>query len=214
MRKLVFILACGFALAITGAAVAAPAGPEGPANCTFANGITTCAQVGSPVQTGSTTSSPDVRTGCTTTTISYTTTTTYTAHHGTYNSSGEALSPPPSTSTQSTSTTQDCPTHGSVALNAGQSQDCSGAGQTGPTIGTVYYYESGSDVVLHVELTNATPSSDYYFAQKCVAYLHYGTTSATGTDSFDVTLAGAAGTTANFDYLDGGVYAETDSVTL
>jgi hypothetical protein len=99
-------------------------------------------------------------------------------------------------------------------LNAGQSQNCSGAGQTGPQIGTVYYYESGSDVVLHVELTNATSSSGYYFAQKCVAVLHTGMTTSSGTDSFDVTLPGAAGATENFDYFDGSVYAMTNSVTL
>ena len=101
-----------------------------------------------------------------------------------------------------------------MALNAGHSQGCSGAGQTGPLIGTVYYYESGPDVILHVELTNANPSSGYYFAQKCVAVLHTGVTSSSGADSFDVTLPGAAGATENFDYFDGTVYAMTNSVTL
>lgn len=81
-------------------------------------------------------------------------------------------------------------------------------------IGTVYYYESGPDVILHVELTNANPSSGYYFAQKCVAVLHTGVTSSSGADSFDVTLPGAAGATENFDYFDGTVYAMTNSVTL
>lgn len=101
-----------------------------------------------------------------------------------------------------------------LALNAGHSENCSGDGQTGPQIGAVYYYESGPDVVLHVELTNVNPSSGYYFAWKCVAVLHSGTTSASGTDTFDTTLAGAAGQTMNFDYYDGTVYGMTDSVTL
>lgn len=215
MRKIAVLITAGvFALAYTGAALATPNGPEGPGNCTFDKGVTTCSYVGQPVATGTSTSAPDARTGCTTTTSTYTTTTTYTSHHGTYNSQGEEVTAPQPTSTTSTSSSTSCPPHGSVALNAGHSQGCSGAGQTGPLIGTVYYYESGPDVILHVELTNANPSSGYYFAQKCVAVLHTGVTSSSGADSFDVTLPGAAGATENFDYFDGTVYAMTNSVTL
>jgi hypothetical protein len=195
------------------AAIAAPAGPEGPANCSFANGITTCGQAGSPVVTV-TTGAPDSRTGCVTTTTTTTTTTTYTAHHGTYNSHGTAAASPPASNSQSSSDSTSCPTHGSVALNSAHSSGCNDAGQNNTQIGTVYWYESGSDVLVHVEITSGAPSSGYYFAQKCVAILHSGTTSSSGSDTFDTTLPTAAGATMDFDYFDGSVYAETNTVTV
>jgi len=92
-------VAGAFAFGGTGSAIAAPAGPEGPANCSFSGGTTTCAQVGAPVVTTST-STDDA--GCTLTYDTTTITTTYSAHHGTYNSNGAAVAAPASTSSQST----------------------------------------------------------------------------------------------------------------
>ncbi len=162
-------------------------------------------------------SAPDARTGCVTTTTTTTTTTTYTAHRGTYNSNGAATSAPPPTTTSSSTQSEDCPVHGSVALNlAPGSISCSGAGQTNTQIGTVYYYRSGpndQNVTLHVEVTDGTPNSGYYFANKCKAQLAAGTTDGNGDTTFDTVLLGAAGTQANFDYSDG-VYGMTDTVNL
>lgn len=93
-------VAGAFALGGAGSALAAPAGPEGPANCSFTGGTTTCANVGAPVVTTST-SSPD-QNGCTTTSETTTTTTTYSAHRGTYNSNGTSVAAPANTSTSST----------------------------------------------------------------------------------------------------------------
>lgn len=93
-------VAGAFAFGGTGSALAAPAGPEGPANCSFGGGTTTCAHVGDPVVTTST-SSPD-QNGCTTTSETTTTTTTYSAHRGTYNSNGTSVAAPADTSTSST----------------------------------------------------------------------------------------------------------------
>ena len=43
MRKIAVLITAGvFALAYTGAALATPTGPEGPGNCTFDKGVTTC----------------------------------------------------------------------------------------------------------------------------------------------------------------------------
>ena len=88
--------------------MAAPAGPEGPSNCTFEKGTTTCSHVGDPVVTTST-SSPDPTTGCKTTTTTTTITTSYSAHRGTYNSHGKQLADPPSTSTESSTSSEECP---------------------------------------------------------------------------------------------------------
>ncbi|RHW22755.1 hypothetical protein D0Z08_31365 [Nocardioides immobilis] len=85
---------------------------------------------------------------------------------------------------------------------------------TDTQIGTVYFYENGPDVVLHVELTEATPNSPYYFAHACVAFLHTGVTNGDGDDSFDTVLPNAAGTQVNFDYRDSAIYAQTGPVTL
>lgn len=105
-----------------GAAVAAPAGAESPSNCTFSKGTTTCGTDGASVSTP-TTSGPDAN-GCTTTTTVTTVTTTYTAHHGTYNSHGEAVtSPPSSTRTTGTVISQTCPTNTPTAA-----QICLGQG--------------------------------------------------------------------------------------
>lgn len=95
-----------FVVGGAGNAIAAPAGPEGPANCTFSNGATTCASVGDPVVTQSS-SSPAA--GCTTTKTTTTFTTTYSSHRGTYNSNGKVLAAPPSStaSTESSKTTCD-----------------------------------------------------------------------------------------------------------
>ena len=92
------------AIAVTafaaGPALAAPSGPEGPSNCSFSNGTTTCAYVGDPVVTYSTTD-PDAN-GCTTTYKTTTVTTSSTAHRGTYNSNGTPVEAPADTSTSET----------------------------------------------------------------------------------------------------------------
>lgn len=93
-------VAGAFAFGGAASAIAAPDGPEGPANCTFSNGTTTCAHVGAPVVTTST-SAPD-QNECTTTSETATTTTTYSAHRGTYNSNGTSVAAPADTSTSST----------------------------------------------------------------------------------------------------------------
>lgn len=211
------LAALGFVLTSPIAAMAAPSGPEGPDNCTFDKGVTTCAQPDAPVVTESS-SAPDSRTGCVTVTTTTTTTTTYTAHRGTYNSSGSAVTAPPPANSSSSTQSQECPVHGSVGLYAADRSGatCEGVGHTDADtqIGTVYFYESGPNVVLHVELTEATPNSPYYFAHTCVAFLHNGVTNSDGDDSFDTVLPNAAGTQVNFDYLDSAIYAQTGPVTL
>jgi hypothetical protein len=92
-------VAGAFAFGGTGSALAAPAGSEGPENCTFSKGTTTCAHVGDPVVTTSTSTDGA---GCTLTHKTTTITTTYSAHRGTYNSNGKAVPAPASTSTEST----------------------------------------------------------------------------------------------------------------
>lgn len=86
-------------LSATGTALAAPAGSESPSNCTFSKGTTTCSHVGDPVVT---TSTGTDGAGCTLTYKTTTIPTTYSAHRGTYNSAGEAVPAPASTSTEST----------------------------------------------------------------------------------------------------------------
>jgi len=100
MLRHVFLAAIAGAALAAAPALAAPAGPEGPSSCSFSNGTTTCAHVGAPVVTTSTTS-PD-QNGCTTTSETTTTTTSYSAHRGTYNSNGTSVSAPADTSTSST----------------------------------------------------------------------------------------------------------------
>jgi hypothetical protein len=120
--KFLCSLAVAGAFAFGGAAnaFAAPAGPEGPASCSFSGGATTCAHVGAPVVTSSTTS-PD-QNGCTTTNETTTTTTTYSAHRGTYNSNGTSVAAPADTSTSSTrEVSHDCPPSGASAEQACES---------------------------------------------------------------------------------------------
>jgi hypothetical protein len=198
MRRIAVLITAGvFALACAGTALAAPSGPEGPGNCTFANGVTTCSHVGQPVVT-TTTSSPDVRTGCTTTTTTTTTTTSYTAHHGTYNSSGEEVTPPADMTSSTTSDSTNCPPHGSVDFGAANT----GAPVSGPSLGTVYWYVSGSNVHTHAELTNRVPNARTAYDIRFggfYPYVQWSTTDASGDATFDVTFAGLAGQRRQFD---------------
>ena len=118
-------------------------------------------------------------------------------------------------------TVQVTPRYGSVPLHSvGKNNQGCGGYQTpaGPVIGTVFFYESGGDVKVHTELTNAPPGANYGFAVRCVAFLRFATTSAQGTDTFDVVYGGAAGQTRQFDFETtvGGVsrYAVTPFVVL
>jgi hypothetical protein len=88
VRKLaLFILTAGAVALSAGTAAAAPKGPEGPDNCTFEKGTTTC-------HTTTTSVVPITQPGCSQDGSTTTTTTTYTAHKGTYNSNGKAVDAP------------------------------------------------------------------------------------------------------------------------
>ena len=103
MRRIALLALTAGALVLSaaGTAVAAPAGPEGPENCTFEKGITTCTLVGEPVITESTRfeSCPEGSVGGGyVTTVTRTVTTTHSRHRGTYNSNGEEIDSSTSTS--------------------------------------------------------------------------------------------------------------------
>ena len=102
------VLTGALLLGLSGTAAAAPAGAEGPENCTFSGGVTTCKHVGEPVDTTNV-SDPDPQTGCVTTTVTTTTTTSYTAHRGTFNSSGAKVAAPADDVDSSSTSTEDCP---------------------------------------------------------------------------------------------------------
>jgi hypothetical protein len=215
------------ALASAGPALAAPGGPESPANCTFSGGVTTCASVSQAVASGSTTTIPDVRTGCTTTSTTFTTTTTYTAHHGTYNSRGAATSAPAPTSSSTTSGEAPvCPINGSTPLYHSVS---AGTCAVNPApvgtdqVGTAYWYESGPDVHVHVDFSAGflTPNDGYYFIARCVYQFggpYPAPTAIAGPDgssSYDGTFPNGAGQTIQFDGFDhGDAYFLSPQVTL
>lgn len=203
MKKLLLASVAALALFAAAAAAAAPSGPEGPGTCTFANGITTCAHVGAPVVT-ETTSAPDELTGCTTTTVTTATTTTYTAHHGTYNSHGSPAPAPADATTTATSSSEACPKHGSVALfYVGFNDNNCGSflSPSGEQVGTAYWYEDGSDVHVHLAMTSAPSGENYDSAVRCRAFIQqWGMTSVDGGATTDTILAGYAGRTVQFDF--------------
>ena len=204
MKALALAGAIVAALAVAVGAGASTSGPEGPANCTFANGITTCAWPGAPASTQST-SAADVRTGCTTTTTTTTTTTSYTAHHGTYNSNGVAVKAPAATTSSTSSDSTSCPTHGSTPIEfvGPNYSNCGTYGQpSGPVAGTVYWYESGSNVHVHLDMVSAPGGKQYAFAARCRAWLDNqgNRTSLDGAATSDEWLYGFAGQTIQFDF--------------
>ena len=103
MRRIALLALTAGALALSGVgtAVAAPAGPEGPDNCTFEMGITTCTLVGEPVITESIGGFPCGDVVLPYTIYTTTVTTTYSRHRGAYNTNGQEIERSTSTSSSS-----------------------------------------------------------------------------------------------------------------
>lgn len=171
-------------------------GVETPPNCTFSNGITTCAT------TTSVTSTVAVGPTCSQTVT--TTTTSYTAHHG-KDPHGEELPAPPSTTT-TTNGAVTCPTNSASMYKTNFfrpacNQNDATLRSYFPVIATVTTADQpNGDVKVHIAITRGDANANYVAAESCVTFvsplIH---TDATGTGSGDFVLAGAAGHVAGFD---------------
>lgn len=171
-------------------------GVETPPNCTFDNGITTCATT--------TTATSTQADGPTCTQTITTTTTTYTAHHG-KDPHGEELPAPPTTVTTSTGDPV-CPANTASIYKTNFfrpqcAQSDRALSRNFRTIGLVSTQDQpNGDVKVHIQIQNGDRNADYVAAETCVTFLSpHIHTDASGAGAGDFTIAGGAGKSAGFD---------------